>query len=155
MNGLPPGVLSKPAGVQSVTGNSEKTDAPGSGRKGMGRSAIGSPEKGETLSGGVVFTDPKSEGLGYNAALYQGQEEYTPPIHWMLCMLLYLVPIINIVSLVVIMFKTEAEDKKNWAKASLIVLLISYIVGIVSLLVLKNVSLMQMFDAYTELRGIG
>lgn len=137
MNGLPPGVLSK-SNTQS--------------RVGMGSAANDMVIKAVSNCDNVIATDPKGE-KGYNAVAYPDAEQYASPLQWMLSMLLYLIPIVNIIYISFTIVKGGSEDKKSWAKGALIVLIISYIAGIVSVIILKNISLMTLFDTYMSIRG--
>lgn len=114
MNGLPPGVLSKPMDSQ------------------------GSVNVKITRQQGNTLPMKKNENVGYHATTYE-DDEVISPIQWFLSMVMYSIPLVNIFYVLAIFMKDDNECKQNWAKASTIMLVISYAVQIVVLLLLKRI----------------
>jgi high-affinity Fe2+/Pb2+ permease len=70
--------------------------------------------------------------------------------NWLLSMILYAIPIVNIIYVLVTIFTTKNTSKKNWAIAALIVLVISYIISFAFLYFLKTISLATLFQLYSS-----
>lgn len=102
--------------------------------------------------GTAVLLDPKMD--AYRAAVSQDDEDMPTPVQWMVSMLLYFVPIVNIIYLIVVILKGGSEAKNGWAKGAAVALVIYYVVGIAAFIILKNITIMQLFDIYSQIRGL-
>ena len=72
---------------------------------------------------------------------------------WLLSMFLYEIPIVNIIYALVVIFKTENETEKNWAKAALLMSVLMTALGILAIVMLKNIALASLFELYSRFMG--
>lgn len=154
---LPPGVLSKSNTVDANLVNQKENveQRTETVRSGMGKMASdNSVLKAAIKEEQVLVSDPKSDiakgSIGFNAVSY---DEKISPMQWFLVMLLYAIPIVNIVYVAYLLIKCEDEQKKNWAKGAAIMLVILYVINIITFIILKNISLAQLFDLYIQYKG--
>lgn len=77
-------------------------------------------------------------------------DEYTQPLQWFLTMLLYSIPIVNIFYIIFLLIKCDDDDRSNWVKGAVVMLAVSYIFYIITFIILKNISLAQLFDLYIK-----
>lgn len=74
-------------------------------------------------------------------------------LKWLLSMFLYAIPIVNIIYTLVVIFKTDNETEKNWAKAALLMCVISSALNILIIVILKNIALASLFELYSRFIG--
>lgn len=135
---LPPGVLSKPYSEEMPQTNTQTIET----NVHTMTNAINNEKKKKTLPfNATPFTKEKDD------------SELTTTLQWLLTMLLYSIPIVNIIYMVLLFVRGDNEDKMNWAKAAVIVMVISYMITIISIIILKNISLAQLFDLYIKYKG--
>lgn len=92
--------------------------------------------------------------VGYQAASTMNDYDYTSSGEWILTMILYSIPVVNFIYLLITILKDGNTDKKNWAKAALIVLCISYVIFIVACIILGKMSISQLFDSYIQYQNV-
>lgn len=95
---------------------------------------------------------PEQPGFGsgshYSAFV---SDEYSTPLQWFLSLLLYAIPIVNIFYVSFMAFKSD-DDRKNWAKAALFMLIITYILNIAILIYLKNTTMAEFVDIISSMQ---
>lgn len=72
---------------------------------------------------------------------------------WLLSMILYSIPVVNIIYILIVIFKTNNETEKNWAKASLLVCVIRSALFMLLIVMLKNIALASLFELYSKFIG--
>lgn len=127
---LPPGVLSK---GNSVT--TEQTNA-------IPPAVIGNNR--------VPYMQPVS----YHAEVASNDDESVEPIEWFISMVLYSIPIVNIIYVIIMMIKCENTNKKNWAKAAMAMLCITTVITVIVLVILSKMTIAQLFDSYIQYQNI-
>lgn len=83
--------------------------------------------------------------IQHYSATVEDDSEYSSSLQWFLSLLLYGIPIINIIYVAVVAIKSD-DDKKNWAKAAVFMLIVTYIIDIAVLIFLKNTTMSEIFD---------